>query len=130
MLGFLPDSLSPSAHRSANCHSCARVVRPAEALLTWFGVGFAFARSTVDSGHTSGHTAEIDPAEAIRETKIADWKNSGLSGVTRQDRTGDLLITKVLGIGGASALTASRALLLCPGRSGRTGRPIHFGADL
>jgi hypothetical protein len=44
-------------------------------------------------GHTSGHTGEMNDSESSGNLSVANEEQRELTGATRRDRTGDLLIT-------------------------------------
>jgi len=51
------------------------------------------AMDKVWGGHTSGHTNEKGDLKAASDSSITDSLDKDLTGATRRDRTGDLLIT-------------------------------------
>ena len=51
------------------------------------------AMSKVRGGHTSGHTGENSEPGAAVDSSAKDGLEKELTGATRRDRTGDLLIT-------------------------------------
>ena len=51
------------------------------------------AMAKVWGGHSSGHRKEKGDPEAASDYPVSDSNDKDLTGATRRDRTGDLLIT-------------------------------------